>query len=116
MQLDRSLRSRRTRWPDLPEMLRGDIQRGVQHRRGLEIGPGANRVALVAPSHPAVVVGHGQRRIEPDRLVIVGDGAIGIAFQIPGVAALEEIVRLRLQADRRIEVGDGAIIGTVAGL
>jgi hypothetical protein len=41
----------------------------------------------------AIVVGHGQLRLRGRRLVIFGDRAVWIAFQIIGVAAIHEIAR-----------------------
>ena len=47
-----------------------------------------SRVALVVEGVAAIVVGDGKSRIELDRLVVVGDGAIEVALLIKRIAAL----------------------------
>ena len=60
----------------------------------------------------AIVVGKCVFRIEPDRLVVIGDGAVEVAFVAPGEAATvvgPRVFRIRSEPDRLVEVGDGAV-------
>ena len=91
-----------------------DFEIGLQFNRCLEIRHRTHPVAENLPGHAAVVVGQRQRPVEPDRLVEIGDGAPLIALEASGVAAIEIVVRARLDPDRIIEVGDGPRIGIVA--
>jgi len=47
----------------------------------------------------AIVIGEVKTRIERDRAIIIGDGAIVIAFVIIGIATIGEKVGLRLEPD-----------------
>src|SRR4029077_1877271 len=58
----------------------------------------------------AVVVGVGVVRLEPDRLVIVGDGAIEVAPPVPGNPTVDVAVRrFRIEPDGRVEIRNGAV-------
>jgi len=55
----------------------------------------------------------GSTRIEPDRLVVVGNGAVIVAFGIIRVAtAREDYGIFRIEPDRLVVVGDGVVIVT----
>ena len=66
---------------------------------------------LAAPGEAAVGVGGGVFRIEPDRLVEVGDGAVVVALVALGDAAVGVGDGVfRIEPDRLVEVGDGAVV------
>lgn len=49
-------------------------------------------LALVVPGGTPVVVGDGMIRLEPDRLIVISDGAVMPALVIVGVAALKKFL------------------------
>ena len=53
-----------------------------------DVGIAARRVALLAPGQSAVVEGTGEFGMEPDRLVVVGNGAVILPFVAIGVPRL----------------------------
>ena len=73
------------------------VDRTAPHGGGAGVGPSLIAVVksamarskspLPTPGEAAVVVGTGVFRVEPDRLVVVGDGAVVIAFFVPGEGA-----------------------------
>ena len=55
--------------------------------------------------------GHGEFGIEPDRLIVVGDGAVVVALVAVGVAPIVEgHDEFWIEPDRLIVVGDGALV------
>src|SRR5215471_1780949 len=62
------------------------------------------------PGGAAVAVIGGMLRVEPDRLVVVGDGAVEIALLLIGDGAVVEAVGVGLEADRLAVVGDGPVV------
>jgi hypothetical protein len=87
-----------------------------QHRVGIgevvsaqKVG-GGGEVAHIEPGLAAAVVGGGVFRVEPDGLVIVGDGAVEVTLLAPGIAAV--VVGgdvFRVEPDGLVMVGDGAV-------
>jgi len=73
-------------------------------------------IALLAIGGAAIVVGQRETRIERDRAVVIGNGAVEIAFVIVGIAAVGEEFGLRRQPDGFIVVGDGAVVIAVLGI
>ena len=67
----------------------------------------------------AVVVSLGRLGIEPDRLVVIGDGAVEIAFGVVcGTTGGVGEGELGIKLDRLVVVGDGAVeiaLGVVCG-
>ena len=62
-------------------------------------------VALSAISAPAILERGAQLRVEPDRLVEIGDGAGVVALDEIGAAATAESTRiLRIEPDRFVEI------------
>src|SRR5206468_7687814 len=53
-----------------------------------QIGGGVLEVALGMPSQSAADKDVGRSRIEPDRLVVIGDGARQVGFGVPGEPAM----------------------------
>ena len=67
-------------------------------------------LADAAQRQPAVEIGRAEVGIEPDRLIVVGDGAIVVALGVMGGGAAHEARRApRIEPDRLIEARDGAV-------
>src|SRR5712672_102458 len=75
-----------------------------------DVGIAAHGVALLAPGHSAVVEGTGEFWIEPDRLVVIGNGAVILPFVAIRVAAVVEcLAQVGIELYRLGVVGDRAI-------
>jgi hypothetical protein len=59
--------------------------------------------------HAAVVEGLGEFRIDPDRLAVIREGAVEVAFgTVRGAAVVEVRREARTKTNNLIEVSDGA--------
>ena len=67
-------------------------------------------VVLAAVGETAIEVGGGKVRRKPDRLIVVGDGAVEIRFLVKDVAAHHESAGVgRIKLDRCVQIADGAV-------
>src|SRR5262249_27134373 len=76
---------------------------------------GAVVLAFIVEGGSAAAIGVRVFRVEPDRLVAVGDSAVVIAFLAVGEPAL--VVsggEFRIEPDRLVEIGDGAVVVVLA--
>jgi hypothetical protein len=90
--------------PSDPAVARAQLQ------DGLVIGQGAGEVALTLAAAPATGEGVGIPRVEPDRLVEIGDRPVVLApGAIGGAAVAEGLSKLRVEPDGLVEVGDRPI-------
>ena len=65
---------------------------------------------LLRQAKPRLLKARGVLRVELDRLIEVGDGAVGVALHAVGHAAVVEGHRhAGIELDRLVEVGDGAV-------
>src|SRR5215813_11875768 len=75
-----------------------------------EVSQCLSQTVLDLPCNAAGQVGGGVFRIEPDRLIILGYGAVEVALEAPSDAAVVVgFVILRIEPDRLVVVGDGAV-------
>jgi hypothetical protein len=83
----------------------------------VEVGQGLWQTALLLPRHAAIVIGFGKLRIEPDRFVVVRDGAVEVAPVFMFNAAIQVDFRKLLAPELTRRNGTGACRdGSVAGL
>ena len=67
-------------------------------------------LAADAAAQAAVVVGHGELGVEPDRLAVVGDGVVVVALgEIREAAVVADVGCVGDELDRLVEVGDRAV-------
>jgi hypothetical protein len=94
------------------DAIAGGYNRNVGPDRlgGGDIGVAAGGVAFLQFRHAATVERGGIGQIEPDRLGVVGDGAVEVALIKPGGAAVDVgVLIFRIEPERLVIVRDGTV-------